>query len=156
MPKIFPGTSLGTVLSIPTAGIIASTLGWEAVFYIHGGLSCIWLIVWGFFMSDTPETNRFITAEEKNYISSHQSHLSSKASNNSQVFMSIQVLYFMGFKKDIFLQKNKKIPWKGILTSIPFWALCISHVLNNFGWYMLLVELPLFLSSGLGFKISEV
>ena len=109
MLKIFPGTSLGTVLSIPTAGIIASTLGWEAVFYIHGGLSCIWLIVWGFFMSDTPETNRFITAEEKNYISSHQSHLLSKASNNSQVFMSIQVQHFMCFlKKDFFCRKITK------------------------------------------------
>ena len=107
MPKIFPGTSLGTVLSIPTAGIIASTLGWEAVFYIHGGLSCIWLIVWGFFMSDTPETNRFITAEEKNYISSHQSHLS-KGSNNSQVFTSIQILYFKGFlKKEFFFFAEK-------------------------------------------------
>ena len=90
MPKIFPGTSLGTVLSIPTAGIIASTLGWEAVFYIHGGLSCIWLIVWGVFMSDTPETNRFITVEEQNYISNHQSL--SKGSNNSQVFTSYQVI----------------------------------------------------------------
>lgn len=106
MPKIFPGTSLGTVLSIPTAGIIASTLGWEAVFYIHGGLSCIWLIVWGFFMSDTPETNRFITAEEKNYISSHQSHLS-KGSNNSQVFTSIQILYFKGFLKKEFFFAEK-------------------------------------------------
>ena len=105
--KYFPGTSLGTVLSIPTAGIIASTLGWEAVFYIHGGLSCIWLIVWGVFMSDTPETNRFITAEEKNYISSHQSHLSSKASNNSQVFTSIQIQYFMGFKKGFFFFAEK-------------------------------------------------
>ena len=107
MLKIFPGTSLGTVLSIPTAGIIASTLGWEAVFYIHGGLSCIWLIVWGFFMSDTPETNRFITAEEKNYISSHQSHLS-KGSNNSQVFTSIQVQYFMGCLKRIFFCRKIK------------------------------------------------
>ena len=67
-----------------------STLGWEAVFYIHGGLSCIWLIVWGFFMSDTPETNRFITVEEQNYISNHQSL--SKGSNNSQVFTSYQVI----------------------------------------------------------------
>ena len=39
--------------------------------------------------------------------------------------------------------------------SVPFWALLMAHVLNNFGWYMLLVELPMFLSDGLGFEIKE-
>ena len=48
------------------------------------------------------------------------------------------------------------MPWKSIGTSVPFWALCISHMLNNFGWYMLLVELPLFMSNGLGFNIKQV
>ena len=32
----------------------------------------------------------------------------------------------------------------------------ISHFLNNFGWYMLLVELPSFLNKGLGFDIEAV
>ena len=36
------GTSLGTVLAIPTSGLIAGWLGWEAVFYIHGGVSSVW------------------------------------------------------------------------------------------------------------------
>ena len=48
------------------------------------------------------------------------------------------------------------VPWKDILTSVPFWALTLTHTLNNFGWYMLLVELPMFMSTGLGFNIKEV
>jgi len=48
------------------------------------------------------------------------------------------------------------VPWKDILTSVPFWALMITHTLNNFGWYMLLVELPSFMSAGLGLNIKEV
>jgi hypothetical protein len=48
------------------------------------------------------------------------------------------------------------VPWKDILTSVPFWALTFTHTLNNFGWYMLLVELPMFMSTGLGFNIKEV
>jgi hypothetical protein len=47
------------------------------------------------------------------------------------------------------------VPWKAIATSVPFWALTITHTLNNFGWYMLLVELPSFMSAGLGFNIKE-
>ncbi len=37
-----------------------------------------------------------------------------------------------------------------------FRAIMISHFLNNFGWYMLLVELPSFLNKGLGFDIEAV
>ena len=53
-------------------------------------------------------------------------------------------------------KKNNRVPWSQIATSIPFWALLITHTLNNFGWYMLLVELPMFLSVGLGFAIKDV
>lgn len=42
-----------------------------------------------------------------------------------------------------------------MVKSLPFWAIIVSHTLNNFGWYMLLVELPLFLRTGLGFNIKE-
>ena len=63
---------MGTVISIPTAGIIAGTLGWEAVFYVHGGLACVWLILWAILISDTPENNKFISIEEKTYILEHQ------------------------------------------------------------------------------------
>ena len=52
-------------------------------------------------------------------------------------------------------KNNIKVPWREIASSIPFWALLMAHVLNNFGWYMLLVELPMFLSDGLGFEIKE-
>jgi hypothetical protein len=36
------------------------------------------------------------------------------------------------------------------------WTAVITQTLNNWGWYMLLVELPSFLASGLGFNIKEV
>ena len=55
-----------------------------------------------------------------------------------------------------FTQKRPPVPWKDIALSVPFWALMITHTLNNFGWYMLLVELPSFMSAGLGFNIKEV
>lgn len=72
----------------------------------------------------------------------------------------IKALYNLVFKTvfNLFHQSVKQlaVPWRDILTSVPFWALTFTHTLNNFGWYMLLVELPMFMSSGLGFKIKEV
>ncbi len=48
------------------------------------------------------------------------------------------------------------LPIKKIFTSIPFWAIFICHFLQNFGWYMLLVEIPTFLNVGLGYDIESV
>ena len=62
------GTSLGTVISIPTSGVIAGALGWEAVFYIHGGLSIIWCFLWAFFVTDDTQKHPFMSVEEKKFI----------------------------------------------------------------------------------------
>jgi ACS family sodium-dependent inorganic phosphate cotransporter len=56
------------VASIPTAGLIAGLINWEAVFYIHGGLSLIWCVLWVLFVSDTPSNHKFISEAEKDYI----------------------------------------------------------------------------------------
>ena len=34
------------------------------------------------------------------------------------------------------------IPWKSIITSIPFWALMFSNIANNWGFHLLMTELP--------------
>ena len=39
---------------------------------------------------------------------------------------------------------------------MPVWAIIVTHTLNNFAWYMFLVELPSFMRLGLGFNIKEV
>jgi len=130
---IYGGTALGTVISLPTSGFIAAnpSLGWEGIFYLHGGLSIIWCIAWTVFVSDSPATNRFLSVEEKEFIVENQPTKAKSAG------------------------ARPPIPFKSIATSIPFWALLFAHMLNNFAWYMLLVELPTFLSVGLGFAISE-
>ena len=64
-------------MSIPTTGLLAGTVGWESVFYAHGGLAVIWLFLWAILISDSPEMNRFISVEEKKFISEHHSHGSS-------------------------------------------------------------------------------
>ena len=50
----FSGASLGTVLSMMSSGIIDTLCGWEFVFYIQGGLSLIWCVIWIICVSDTP------------------------------------------------------------------------------------------------------
>ena len=49
--------ALGTVVSLPFSGILADSLGWEWVFYIQGGLSLIWCVLWLVFVYDTPQSH---------------------------------------------------------------------------------------------------
>ena len=50
----FSGASLGTVLSMMTSGLINKLCGWEWVFYIQGGLSLVWCVLWIILVFDTP------------------------------------------------------------------------------------------------------
>lgn len=40
------------------------------------------------------------------------------------------------------------------MTSRPFFAILIAHTCSNWGWYMVLIELPLYMKSILKFKIA--
>jgi MFS transporter, ACS family, solute carrier family 17 (sodium-dependent inorganic phosphate cotransporter), other len=48
------------------------------------------------------------------------------------------------------------IPWRHVMTSGPFLAIFVAHVCSNFGWYMLLIELPTYMKQVLKFDIQQV
>ena len=52
--------------------------------------------------------------------------------------------------------KDFSIPWRHVLTSGPFLAIFVAHVCSNFGWYMLLIELPTYMKQVLKFDIQQV
>lgn len=47
------------------------------------------------------------------------------------------------------------MPWKAAFTSAPFWGILIAHVCSNWGWYMVLIELPSYMKHVLEFDISS-
>lgn len=53
-------------------------------------------------------------------------------------------------------KRASAVPWRQIFTSRPFLTLTLAHLCNNFGWYMLLVELPLFAKTGLGVDMEVI
>lgn len=88
--------------------------------YSLQGSSClVWVAVWWFFVSDTPDTNKYISAEEVKYIQGDQ----------------------------IPSQKAPPVPWKELLTSKPFWAIFVANFGNNWGFHLLLTELPIYMKT---------
>lgn len=53
-------------------------------------------------------------------------------------------------------QGMSSTPWKDIFTSLPVWAIVVGHVGHAWGLYMLLTQLPTFLSTVLQFDIKQV
>ncbi len=87
------------MVSLPTTGLIAgSALGWEGVFYLHGGLAVVWCFLWVAFVTDSPSDHRFISNEERELIES-----STNAGSSA--------------KKG----PTPPVPWGKIFTSVPFW-----------------------------------
>lgn len=65
---IFSGSQVGTVLGITCSGLIAQSLGWEAVFYIQGSLALVVVAAWLFFVYDSPKLHPRISVKEREYI----------------------------------------------------------------------------------------
>nr|XP_003700318.1 PREDICTED: sialin-like [Megachile rotundata] len=127
---IYAGTSLGTVISIFTSGMILDSLGWQAVFYIHGTLPLLWCVVFYWFFADNPETQKYISEKERELIVTSYGHR-------------------------VLGSSETKVPWKSIFTSVPFWALLYANTFGNFCWYFLLTQLPLYMNKILRFDIKS-
>ncbi|XP_076803041.1 sialin-like isoform X1 [Clavelina lepadiformis] len=125
------GSSFGTCVTLPIAGVIADTLGWEAVFYFTGGVSLLWTLVWFAIIYNKPSEHPRISDEEKAYITES-----------------------IGIEKQKVEGVKVRTPWKSMLTSLPILAIICGHFASNWGNYTLLTMLPTYLSSILKFDLT--
>lgn len=54
------------------------------------------------------------------------------------------------------LLQNPPIPYKRIMTSLPFYAILFAHMGQNYGYETLMTELPTYMKQVLRFSIKEV
>lgn len=127
----FGGSKFGMSLILSFGGLIASsTMGWPAIFYVSGCVGLVWCVIWWFYVTDTPVQCASISDEERLYLAELTD--STKA------------------------DPREPTPWRAILTSIPFWALFITHVTSSWGFYLLLNEIPTYLNGVYHFDINSV
>jgi len=135
---VYAGTALGTVASMLSAGVLANAWGWESIFYVMGGVCAVWLLLWVWLVADTPATQALMSQEERDFI----------ANSLSSGGPAVADPHGGGSAKG-------PVPWKQIFTSRPFLAILIAHTCSNWGWYMLLIELPFYMKQVLQFQIKE-
>ncbi len=134
------GTTVGTVLTFPFVGLLAESksFGWQSSFYIIGAVGLLWFVLWTFLAFESPHIHPAISAAERNYIL--QSIHRAKIAPSKQIRGKLTVES----------TKPHQIPWRQIVTSVPVWAIFISHMSTNFGFYMLLTKIPSYLKAVLG------
>ncbi|XP_018323872.1 putative inorganic phosphate cotransporter isoform X2 [Agrilus planipennis] len=127
---VFAGGNLGTALSMPITGwLCSSQFGWPSAFYFFGGLGLLWVAVWFFVGANSPSQCKWISLEELEFIET-----SLHKRDNSEVTHT---------------------PWKSLLTSVPLWSLLIVHMAQNWGYYTLVTEIPIYINALFGLDVSS-
>ena len=124
------GNYIGIVISMPVSGLLASTIGWESVFYVFGVVGVVWTFFWMVLIKASPDEDQWITEEEKRFI---------KQSLSQQTSV-----------------EKVKIPWKSIFTSSAVWAIVAAQVAEGWGFFTLQTQLPQFLKDVLNFDIAKL
>lgn len=131
----YAGCMIGNVVTLPLSGVLCQygfDGGWGSVFYLIGISSVVCLVFWAIFTSDTPQSNRYISTAERNYI-------------------------VHSLKDEISDRKPKlsEVPWLEFLKSGPVWAIIIANFCMDWGFYTLLTNIPTFYSEVLRFDITS-
>ena len=148
----FPPAERSTMAAITTSGnqiagvfamVVSSYLcsvellgGWPLIFYSFAIIGLVWILLWCLFASNSPEQNKYISEEEKNYINAS---LAGHFHNN-------------GNSKKLY---NSPVPWLSIATSLPIYANILCQFTYNFSQGLLQNYLPLYLKQILRVELHK-
>ncbi|XP_034254948.1 putative inorganic phosphate cotransporter [Thrips palmi] len=129
---VYAGAQLGTVISLPLSGLLSRYGfggGWPSIFYVFGAVGAIWSLAFLFTVYEDPNHHPTMHEAERRYI-------------NEAVWGKV-------------VEEPSAVPWKSILTSMPFWAILAAHMGQNYGYETLLTQLPTFMKQILHVNIKD-
>ncbi|XP_014257225.1 putative inorganic phosphate cotransporter isoform X2 [Cimex lectularius] len=127
---VLGGMHFGTIISFVSSGVLGTSAGgWPSIFYLSGGMSLLWCVVWYEWGAESPSSCSYISREEKRYIESALVH-TSKA-------------------------KKRTIPWAKIFTNKACYAVTIAITGHNWGYWILITQMPTFFDSVLNYSSSN-
>lgn len=91
---------------MPLSGLLAE-YSWPSIFYVFGFVGVVWSLFFIWTVYEDPQSTPSISEEEKKFIND------ALWGNNTS-------------------DKSPDIPWKSILTSMPFYAILFAHVSLTF------------------------
>jgi ACS family hexuronate transporter-like MFS transporter len=119
------GASLGAVIAPPLFAAIITNLNWRWAFLLTGLLGLIWAVIWWKWYA-TPNTNKFITKEEKEFVSAEQTG------------------------------ERATIPWLSLFRYRKVWGLLTIKFLTDAGWFFFIFWLPKYLNDVRDLNIKAI
>uniref|UniRef100_T1KJA1 Major facilitator superfamily (MFS) profile domain-containing protein n=2 Tax=Tetranychus urticae TaxID=32264 RepID=T1KJA1_TETUR len=129
---VYSGSSLGTMIMLIATGSLCqyhSLGGWKLAFYFHGVMGLIWYTIWQITIAERPQNHWFIRESE---------------------LLEIQA----GTQLDA-SKKSHPIPWKQIVTNLPFLAMVFASFVYNWAYLTMLTQLPSYFHRVLGLDVSK-
>ncbi|XP_035775354.1 putative inorganic phosphate cotransporter isoform X1 [Anopheles albimanus] len=128
---VFGGGQVGTILGNLLSGVLLHNIeGWSSVFYFFGGLGILWFVIFTLLCYSDPESHPFISEKEKDYL-----------------------------KRELgTLERDRTLPptpWRYILTSVPMMALVCAQIGHDWGFFIMVTDLPKYMSDVLRFSIKD-
>jgi MFS family permease len=96
------GSTFGNIITLPMCGIVISSFGWEACFYIISAITLTWSLVWYLLAFDQPKDHPRISQEELEEL--------------SDIPVSVS---------------RPPVPWLDILKSGPMWGTLLTDCANT-------------------------
>ncbi|ALC46579.1 CG2003 [Drosophila busckii] len=127
----YTGFDCGNVLAMYAAGMLASSsLGWPGISYASAALCFVWCLLWLLLGANRAQESRCIGAAEQRYIVGD-------------------------LQRSVRRERQLAIPWRGIFTSPPFYALLCARCADTWGLATMQTELPAYLSGVLGLRMQS-
>ncbi|XP_055838547.1 putative inorganic phosphate cotransporter [Episyrphus balteatus] len=133
-PLSLMGMQTGTIVSMYVTGMIAaSNLGWPGISYVFSGSEIVFSFLLLIFAENSPADAKFISEAERKYILSSQSNTENTLDK----------------------KKSITVPWKAILTSVPFISLLIVRTCDSWGFSTMQAQIPAYLHGVLKMEIKK-
>ncbi|XP_048732820.2 vesicular glutamate transporter 3-like [Ostrea edulis] len=126
---IYLSTSLASVIS----GAATCYISWHAGLIIYGSLAVLWSVVWICMVYDSPNVHPSLCEKERIIFEK----------DGSNILLSSA-------------RMAEKIPWKGILTSVPVWALFLINFTRSWVFAMMITEIPQYFADVFTLNVATI
>ncbi|KAI9555754.1 hypothetical protein GHT06_018269 [Daphnia sinensis] len=122
------GIGLANSVTYPISGLLCQHGGWKAIFYFGGACGTMATLLIVCLIYDGPAKHPRVDAEEKQYLLSFQSQISTK---------------------------RRIIPWAKMLRSVPVWSVVVTNFFFFAVVKGIVLNLPIFVRDVLDFTVTE-
>jgi ACS family glucarate transporter-like MFS transporter len=122
------GSTVGPAAGIMAAAAIIAAMHWRTSFYILGGITLVWTVIW-WAIYRAPERASWLSEQERSYILTH--------------------------REPIHAAPVQKMSLASLLRKGPMWGLLLTQGCQTYSIYLFLTWLPSYLQNVRGYKLFD-